>query len=70
MKKFYKRIGLVFSLYRYEYADDLTLKHVNAHAQQSVPGPYKVIFDMDGNFLVIFNWESPQQQTWWILKWT
>ena len=63
-------MGQVFSLYAYEYADDLTLKHVNEHAQMSLPGPYKIIYDKDEKFLIIFNWESPKQQTWWALKWS
>jgi hypothetical protein len=70
MQHLHNTLEKIFNFYRFEPLDDLTLKHINAHAQSIIPGPYRVVFDIKQSLLVVFDWESPEQQTWYTLKWT
>jgi hypothetical protein len=70
MQHLYNTLEKIFNFYRFEPLDELTLKHINAHAQSIIPGPYRVVFDIKQSLHVVFDWESPEQQTWYTLKWT
>ena len=72
MGRFYSEIiENVAKFYQFELADEITIKHMNVRAQELLPGPYKIYYKDDkGTIDVAFHWDSEEQKTWWILKWT
>lgn len=69
MTRFDRELAHVYEMYALEPFDSVTLKHMNAHAQSRVPGPYKLVEGVDGSIHVHFTWSDPQQQVLWALQW-
>ncbi|CAB4130027.1 hypothetical protein UFOVP116_233 [uncultured Caudovirales phage] len=67
--RFDREMACVYEMYAMEPLDSITLKHMNAHAQARVPGPYRLIEWADGSIAVRFEWDSDEQQVLWSLTW-
>lgn len=69
--RFRRELEKIIDMHKFEPVDELTIKHINEHAQMVIPGPYKLYYSNGGGTIdVVFYWDSDKQRTWWTLKWT
>ena len=66
----YDTLDTVFDFYVSEPADEDTLRHINIRAQTILPGPYVIVYTYNLRYNVIFKFASPQEKTWYTLKWS
>lgn len=58
----------IIDLYRFEPWDALTVKHINEHLQATFPGKYRVYVDLADKLQIKYEFDTPEEYTWWVLK--
>lgn len=65
-----KQFQRIIDLYAYEPLDEITIKHLNEHLQATFPGKYRIYSTVNDTIGISFEFDTPEEYTWWALKYS